>query len=56
VIIGTLFKDMKKKPNILKDIAGTLGHRKPIDFSSDDDQVVLEDSSGRIKIKDATEE
>jgi len=46
---------MKKKPNILKDIAGTLGYRKPQDFSSDDDGIVLEDSSGRIKIKDATQ-
>jgi hypothetical protein len=54
IIIGTLFKDMRKKPNILKDITGTLGQRKPIDFCSDDDHSVLEDSSGRIKIKDAT--
>jgi DNA polymerase delta subunit 2 len=37
VIIGTLFKDMRKKPNILKDISGTLGQRKPMDFCTAED-------------------
>lgn len=56
VLIGTLFKDMKLKPNILKDITGTLGTRKPTVFHSTDDTCVLEDSSGRIRLKDKTAE
>ena len=54
VLIGTLFKDMKWKPNILKDITGTLGTRKPKVFCAPEDQCILEDSSGRIRLKDKT--
>ena len=56
VLIGTLFKDMKIKPNILKDITGTLGSRKPLQYCSDQDTCVLEDSSGRIRLKDKTKD
>ena len=55
VLIGTLFKDMKLKPNILKDITGTLGTRQPMKYCSAEDNCILEDSSGRIRIKDKTE-
>lgn len=53
VIIGTLFKEMALKPSILKNLQGVLGMRK---FSkglyvSDDDYAVIEDNSGRIRIK-----
>ena len=54
VLIGTLFKDMKRKPNILKDITGTLGSRRPITYCGEEDTCVLEDSSGRIRLKDKT--
>ena len=56
VLIGTLFKDMKRKPNILKDITGTLGTRKPVAFCAPEDLCILEDSSGRIRLKDKTPE
>lgn len=53
VIIGTLFKEMPLKPSILKNVLGVLGTRK---FShglyvSEEDYSVLEDISGRIRIK-----
>lgn len=53
VIIGTLFKEMPLKPSILKNVLGVLGTRK---FShglyvSEEDYAVLEDSSGRIRIR-----
>jgi len=53
VIIGTLFKEQALKPSILKNIVGVLGTKK---FSkglyvSEDDYAVLEDSSGRIRLK-----
>ncbi len=53
IISGTLFKDMKRKPCILKDIAGTLGTRRPIDYTArgNKDLGILEDSSGRIRLK-----
>jgi len=54
VIIGTLFKEMKKKPCILTDITGTLGMRKPKSLCSEGDSAVLEDSSGRIRLRDKT--
>ena len=45
---------MQLKPNILKDITGTLGTRKPTSYCSKEDTCVLEDSSGRIRLKDKT--
>ena len=62
VIIGTLFKEQKLKPSILKDIMGVLGQKKFFDQDGqflyggnvnkeEDDVAVLEDKSGRITIK-----
>lgn len=41
------------KPSILKNLLGTLGTRKFKDgqYISEDDYAVLEDNSGRVKIK-----
>lgn len=53
VIIGTLFKEQPLKPSILKNIVGVLGTRKFTKglYSSEEDFAVLEDSSGRIRLK-----
>ena len=69
VIIGTVFKEQKQKPNVFTDITGVIkSAHMPVDlsfgtegvdgkqnlrgcFASDDDQIILEDSSGRINIK-----
>lgn len=53
VIIGTLFKEMPLKPCILKNLMGTLGTKKFKNglYVSEGDYAVLEDSSGRIRIK-----
>jgi DNA polymerase delta subunit 2 len=53
VIIGTLFKEMPLKPTILKNLLGTLGTRKFKNgqYVSEEDFAVLEDNSGRIRIK-----
>lgn len=53
VIIGTLFKEMPLKPSILKNLLGTLGTRKFKNgqYISEEDYVVLEDNSGRVRIK-----
>jgi len=53
VIIGTLFKEMPLKPSILKNLLGTLGTRKFKNgqYISEEDYVVLEDSSGRVRLK-----
>mmetsp|Transcript_34652 Transcript_34652/g.25802 ORF Transcript_34652/g.25802 Transcript_34652/m.25802 type:complete len:160 (-) Transcript_34652:775-1254(-) len=53
VIVGTIFKEMKLKPCILENLLGVLGTKK---FKSgmyvgEDDYCVLEDSSGRIRIR-----
>jgi hypothetical protein len=53
IIIGTLYKEMSKKPCIITNgggVAGVLGKANK-NYCSDDDYIVLEDSSGRIKIK-----
>lgn len=52
-IIGTMFKEMPLKPSILKNLLGILGTRKFKNgkYVSEDDYAVLEDSSGRIRIK-----
>jgi DNA polymerase delta subunit 2 len=53
VIIGTLFKEMPLKPSILKNLLGTLGTRKFKNglYVSEEDYVVIEDKSGRVRIK-----
>ena len=51
VMVGTFFKEMAKKPCILKHLDGVLGSRRPRNYCSDDDLIVLEDSSGRIRVK-----
>lgn len=53
MIIGTLFKEQPLKPSILKNLQGVLGTRKFVKglYVSDEDYAVLEDSSGRIRIK-----
>ena len=53
VIIGTLFKEMPLKPSILKNLIGTLGTRKFKNgmYVSEEDYAVLEDNSGRVRIK-----
>lgn len=69
VIIGTLFKEQKKKPCVLNNLMGTIRGMEPllmsvgtdVDFLtekdynglyiSEDDQAILEDSSGRINLK-----
>ena len=57
VIIGTLFKEMPLKPSILKNLLGTLGTRKFKNgqYVSEEDYAVLEDNSGRVRIKKADE-
>jgi hypothetical protein len=52
VIIGTLFKEMEMKPCILNNIIGVLGNKKFVDYVSDGDYSILEDKSGRIRIKE----
>ena len=69
VIIGTLFKEQKRKPDVFADITGVIKNpHQLVDLSfgvhgvsgdmdmagcfvSDDDQIILEDSSGRINIR-----
>lgn len=51
VIAGTLYKEMIKKPNILKNLDGVLGSRRPRNYCMPDDIIILEDSSGRIRVK-----
>ncbi len=53
VIIGTLFKEMPLKPSILKNLLGTLGTRKFKNgqYISEEDYAVLEDNSGRVRIR-----
>ena len=53
IIIGSFYKDMKKKPNILKGLESVLGAKKIKDFvNENDDFLIIEDNSGRIKISD----
>ncbi len=49
-----LYKEMIKKPNILKlknGPNGVLGSRKAKNYCSESDLIILEDSSGRIRVK-----
>lgn len=59
IIIGTLYKEMKNKPNILKELADDennmlpiqpIGHREK--YIDDEDQLILEDEVQRIKLID----
>ena len=52
-IIGTLFKEMPLKPSILKNVLGILGTNKFKHglYVSNEDYAVLEDNSGRIRMK-----
>lgn len=69
VIIGTVFKEQKKKPCVFTDISGVIKNVPSVDLSfglngtdgnkelagkyiSEDDQLIMEDSSGRINIKE----
>eukprot|EP00347_Sterkiella_histriomuscorum_P004668 403359564 len=53
VIIGTIFKEMPLKPSILKNVLGVLGTQKFKHglYVGEEDYAVLEDSSGRIRLK-----
>ena len=51
MIIGTLFKEMEMKPCILKNLMGVLGSKKFVNYVTENDYAVLEDSSGRIRIR-----
>jgi hypothetical protein len=42
---------MIKKPCILKSVDGVLGSRRPKNYCSPSDMIILEDSSGRVRIK-----
>jgi DNA polymerase delta subunit 2 len=52
VIVGTLFKEMKYKPNILDeyDKGKAAAARVRTDFLSPDDALILEDETGRIRL------
>lgn len=53
VIIGTLFKEMALKPTILKNVLGVLGTQKFRHglYVGEEDFAVIEDSSGRVRIR-----
>ena len=51
MVAGTLYKEQAKKPCILKQLDGVLGSRRPRNYCSDGDMIILEDSSGRIRVK-----
>ena len=59
VIIGTLFKEQKQKPNVFSNITGPINAVSAIDcskgtpeiigmFTNSEDFAILEDASGRI--------
>ena len=68
VIIGTLFKEQKKKPCVFSNLTGVINSVNAVDLSfgaideegnpfsnqyiSENDQVILEDASGRITINE----
>jgi hypothetical protein len=62
VIIGTLFKEQKLKPNVFSNITGAINAVSAVDcsfggingkFASEDDYAVLEDASGRVQIRES---
>ena len=51
IIVGTIYKEMHKKPCILNNLMGVLGSWEFIDYVTEgQDYWVIEDSSGRVKI------
>ncbi|CAD6580503.1 MAG: hypothetical protein CYPHOPRED_001242 [Cyphobasidiales sp. Tagirdzhanova-0007] len=53
IVIGTIYMEMRLKPNILEDIAREQYIAVPPPrpkFLSDDDEVMLEDESGRVRL------
>ena len=70
VIIGTLFKEQKKKPCVFKNLTGVINNVSAIDLSfgavdadgnplsnefiSEADLAILEDASGRITINQSS--
>ncbi|KAL2632818.1 hypothetical protein R1flu_004297 [Riccia fluitans] len=53
VVIGTLYKQMKLKPNILDEYSkerSVVGLVAPSNFTDADDYLILEDESGRVKL------
>ncbi|CAK9157387.1 unnamed protein product [Ilex paraguariensis] len=56
IIVGTLYKHMKLKPSILDEYSKERSSTplvKPHNFVHADDQLVLEDESGRVKLRGA---
>ena len=65
VIIGTIFKEQKKKPCVLSNLTGVISETGGVDpvqlargkargqYVSEDDTCILEDSSGRISIRES---
>ena len=53
-LIGTLYKEMPKKPCILTSLVGVLRDKNAVNYCTKDDYMVLEDSSGRIRIKNSS--
>ncbi|KAK3030819.1 hypothetical protein RJ639_037200, partial [Escallonia herrerae] len=54
IIVGTLYKDMKLKPSILDEYSKERSATplvKPHNFTHPDDYLVLEDESGRVKLR-----
>jgi DNA polymerase delta subunit 2 len=53
-MVGTVYKEMKYKPNILDDVAASHYGAPPIRhdryFDKDSDQILLEDESGRVQL------
>ena len=51
IIVGTIYKEMQKKPWILNNLMGVLGSSDFVDYVTEgQDSWVIEDSSGRVKI------
>ena len=54
IVIGTLYKEMKLKPQILDEYLKTPGlDEGRVNFTAEDDKLVLEDESGRVVIESA---
>ncbi|KAK3010098.1 hypothetical protein RJ639_012438, partial [Escallonia herrerae] len=54
IIVGTLYKDMKLKPSILDEYSKERSATplvKPHNFTHPDDYLILEDESGRVKLR-----
>jgi len=59
VVIGTLYKEMSKKPclldeiNVLETQFGPDNNEEDKNYASEDDQLILEDESGRVSLRGA---